>query len=52
LSGGCGGTGVQLLTFPHEFRQALTEAIANRTGPSFIAAKIKPRGLPSGSATS
>jgi indolepyruvate decarboxylase len=31
-----------------EFRQALSEAKANMTGPSFIAAKIKPHDLPSG----
>ena len=33
---------------PDEFRQALSDAKANMTGPSFIAAKIKPHDLPSG----
>jgi indolepyruvate decarboxylase len=33
---------------PGEFRQALNDAKANTTGPSFIVVKIKPHDLPSG----
>ena len=37
---------------PDEFRQALADAKTNSTGPSFIAARIKPHDLPAGLATS